>query len=379
MSAEADGDLRSEEGTFDRRKFLRRMAGGAAVATPLLIAGRSNSPSGAQSSCLPQPSSTVTSEQNLNGNAAVAGSQATYSRGDHSHGTPRPRHPQSGSHFIDFGSAPGYIQLGSNRAGGDFTTAYIRSTVDYGDAALQFVGPVGANGWGRPVLDMYGRSDGSVWYILYNDRDVNGAYGNSGGQNAPSYFDMNDCRLLVRRGFQKTWGEQGLISEGYGVQAGLAAHSPSYFQATIWKIYGPLGQIWEARDSHDVGFIDVKARGFITMSTRREKQNIRSLEPTREKLANLRPVRFNTPPTPDTEGRFPDSGPIHKNNTKDRLGLIAEEVAPFFPEAISWGEDDSTEGIDYAAIVAALVKSHQELSGEVAQLKIEVANLRASK
>ena len=86
----------------------------------------------------------------------------------------------------------------------------------------------------------------------------------------------------------------------------------------------------------------------------RLKRNIETIELGLDKILQLNPVKFNW-----VDG-FAEDG-------KDMLGFIAQEVKDFIPQAYVQSEDFI--GLNYNAIVAALVKSVQELEARIKQLE----------
>jgi hypothetical protein len=61
---------------------------------------------------------------------------------------------------------------------------------------------------------------------------------------------------------------------------------------------------------------------------------------------------------------------INEDNTEKHLGFIAQEVKKFIPQAyVESGVENKFIGLNYNAIVAALVKSIQELESRIKQLE----------
>lgn len=405
------------------------MAGGAAVATPLIIVSRDPHPASAQTSCGPPASSTVADERNLNGTASNAGAATAYSRGDHTHGTaplgngvsshqsygqtvgggtstnpsredhrhgtpslgsavisqqsygqtpwsgassfpsrddhrhgtPLSREPQAGTHHVGLqanaiaGPHPGLV-LASDRAGGDYSAGVIWAQ----DRVLKITGPVGANGHGRPALELHGNSDGSCLFQLYNDRDVYGAYGETAypAERSRVFFDCGNQDTT-------TYDRSLLRIHTTAYRGGISVHAGGV--APVWKAVSDH-ESWQAWNNAGTAFIPVRGSAFEVWSERESKSNLRDLESASDKVARLRPVRFNRPLTPLTDGSMPE-GSARRNGEADKLGLIADEVAEVVPEAVVWGADDKAAAIDYAMVVATLLKAHQELAEEVARLK----------
>jgi len=130
--------------------------------------------------------SSVVAENLFSGVVSSAGSAAVASKSDHTHGTPLPRHPQTGFPNVDFSG--GALSLG--RRSGEYSPALL-ATEDVTTYERLFVTcPVGVSGWGRATLDLWGVNDGSALIKFYNDLDVNGAYGNTAAASKPFGFAL---------------------------------------------------------------------------------------------------------------------------------------------------------------------------------------------
>ena len=110
--------------------------------------------------------------------------------------------------------------------------------------------------------------------------------------------------------------------------------------------------------------ITVNEQTIGASSDRRLKTNINPLPSTLSKILQLRPVSFQFK-DPTTYG----------SGTK--LGLIAQEVEPVFPEVVS--SDGDNYSVDYAAIVVPLIKSVQERQAQINDLKQELADLQTAR
>lgn len=117
----------------------------------------------------------------------------------------------------------------------------------------------------------------------------------------------------------------------------------------------------------DGGYIPYKASAFEVASSKRYKRNIRPLQTERQITAKmLNPVisepKQRNSVNPET-GKFIDTSTNRKNETAF-LSFIAEEVAQYAPEAVSWivsesGNLDSEpipDGIDVMAMVALVAQ-----------------------
>jgi hypothetical protein len=97
----------------------------------------------------------------------------------------------------------------------------------------------------------------------------------------------------------------------------------------------------------------------------RLKTNISSLPDTLSKVLKLRPVTFN----------WKDSS----RGTDTQIGLIAQDVAPLFPEVISTNPESGYLGVDYGALVPPLIKATQEQQAIINKLEQRLKTLESSR
>lgn len=112
---------------------------------------------------------------------------------------------------------------------------------------------------------------------------------------------------------------------------------------------------WEATNGLDTAYHRFGAAAFDVLSSMDLKKNIQTLPKGERmaKIAKLRPVSFKWRGWPKEDDA----------RQRDSHGLIAEEVAEIFPEAIAGG------GIDYAQITTHLIGAVQELEERIAALE----------
>ncbi len=109
---------------------------------------------------------------------------------------------------------------------------------------------------------------------------------------------------------------------------------------------------------------DIQYTGVITdISDKRLKTNVNPLaNGSLEKILKLRPVSFN----------------MKSDLTALEFGFIAQEVEEVFPDLVKTANDnDKTKSLNYVGMIAPLVKSVQELSVMVQELKKENELLKA--
>jgi hypothetical protein len=94
--------------------------------------------------------------------------------------------------------------------------------------------------------------------------------------------------------------------------------------------------------------------GAAAVSDRNQKRDIAPLRDSLERVLKLQGVSFQwTDP---------------KRGTGPQIGLIAQDVAAVYPEAVS-ETHDGTKGVDYSRLVAPLIEAVKALAAEVEALK----------
>ncbi|ABE64553.1 Complement C1q protein [Nitrobacter hamburgensis X14] len=104
---------------------------------------------------------------------------------------------------------------------------------------------------------------------------------------------------------------------------------------------------------------------YNALSDRRFKKNIHPADYGLAAIEKLRPVTFDwiSPTSPQLHNR--------------QLGLIAQEVQPLVPEAVSVANDPShTMSIAYSTLVPVLIKAVQELKADNDNLRAELRTVR---
>lgn len=105
---------------------------------------------------------------------------------------------------------------------------------------------------------------------------------------------------------------------------------------------------------------DPVADAWTTYSSRRWKRNIEPIEGSLNKVMNLRGVSFEW-----------------KENGKEDIGLIAEEVAEVIPEVVAFEENgEDAQSIDYSRLVAVLIEATKEQQKEIEGLIAEISELK---
>lgn len=108
--------------------------------------------------------------------------------------------------------------------------------------------------------------------------------------------------------------------------------------------------------------------GFVNASSARYKHDIQPLDSALDRVAALRPVRFTW-----NEGLDNTLGEMAG---KHDVGMIAEEVAEVFPDAVSCA-DGKIEGINYTSITAYAVQAIKEQRELLRQKDRQIEELNA--
>jgi len=135
-------------------------------------------------------------------------------------------------------------------------------------------------------------------------------------------------------------------STGY-VGMGVAADSATH-RLTLPNTAGAAGRI--------------KANAFVSYSSKRYKEDIKTIEEPIDTIMKLRGVTYKW-----------------KNSTKEDLGFIAEEVGTILPDIVDW----ETEGVDaysmdYTRLVPILVEAVKEQQKKISSLENKLKSDRRS-
>ena len=81
------------------------------------------------------------------------------------------------------------------------------------------------------------------------------------------------------------------------------------------------------------------------------KENVATLD-SADAIYNLRPVSFTW-----------------KNDQREDLGLVAEEVKNVYPQLVKSDGEGNALGVNYSKLTSVLIKAVQDLSARIAQLE----------
>ena len=230
------------------------------------------------------------------------------------------------------------IILGSNRTDnsnklcGIASYMYTNNKVSLLQASLSN----GANGL------YYGSADGAYRGIQTHYFYTNSNYNATTGHTLTMAVNSTNSTALVVYGNNSTGGTVNWISTKGSNESHLH--------------YGSNGD-WYIRPANNSGTVYVK--NYQAESDSRLKENIENIEYGTTEILQLRPRKFNW-----------------IGESIEQNGFIAQEVESIIPAFVKTGEmkinDDDEEGIkavDYNSIVAALVKTVQELEARIKTLE----------
>lgn len=240
---------------------------------------------------------------------------------------------------------------------------------------------------------------GNVRLRIATDEAAVIAYDTAGAEVARygllSHSDPGDYGLEVLSG--ATWVHVGDESVTWANIAGKPSWSSSATTLPASAITGAVASAAEAThaaqaDGSQYGFDNVVGGSSFyalwvgndggyhfgrNVSSIRYKENVRELTAGAGSLAELRPVIYDRKPTYRqalTADGLPAEGPaVLTPGAKGEFGLIAEEVAPVWPEVVTRfdnedGKGPVIDGIRYDLVGPRLIPYVQELQDQVASL-----------
>lgn len=110
--------------------------------------------------------------------------------------------------------------------------------------------------------------------------------------------------------------------------------------------------------------VTAKGQLGVVSSSRRYKEDIRSMGDSSDRLLKLHPVVFRYK-LPDENGQKPD-----------QYGLIAEEVAIVMPELVIYNEQKQPETVAYQSLAPLLLNELQKADRKIERMQTEIDELR---
>jgi hypothetical protein len=94
-------------------------------------------------------------------------------------------------------------------------------------------------------------------------------------------------------------------------------------------------------------------------SSERYKENIYTLDNALDKVTSLRGVSYN-----------------RKGDTKQEIGVIAEEVAVVLPEVLKYNSDGEPDSVSYGRLTAILIEAIKQQQNQIKELQNEIKTLK---
>jgi hypothetical protein len=230
------------------------------------------------------------------------------------------------------------------------------------------------------AIQMAAQTNNTLFDVFKYTQDVTGGMDSVGMHMAA---DSSEVSMEFLRG-ANTWVKMFANGEGGGVQFFMPDGSeymgvePSpFYNAGDMKMYdstqatsiivsslgmvsigtGVMGNILTVKRMSDT---DPIADAWTTYSSRRWKRDIEPIDGSLDKVMNLRGVSFEW-----------------KDNGKEDIGLIAEEVAEVIPEVVAYEENGiDAQSVDYSRLVALLIEATKEQQKEIEELKTEISEIK---
>ena len=149
-----------------------------------------------------------------------------------------------------------------------------------------------------------------------------------------------------------------------GGKVGIGTTTPAEELVVIGNIFAnediaALNDITAGNDFTATG--SATANAFFYSSDNRLKDDIKPIPNALEKALALEGVSF----------RWKESG-------EPSLGLIAQDVEKVFPELVGTNPETGLKTVEYGNIVAVLIEALKDQQAEIAQLRLEIDDLKSS-
>jgi hypothetical protein len=187
-----------------------------------------------------------------------------------------------------------------------------------------------ANDWYRNNAvneGLYNEATNNHWYSENSGRwtaagtnasygEISLRYGHQGTYKGSYYWDGSGIGLLNEQG---GWSVRCNYGSGYG--------------GTLYGSWTVTGTLTET-------------------SSTRYKTNIKTIESGLDKVLQMRGVVYN-----------------RKDNGKEEIGVIAEEMNEILPQVIQYNTESEIDSVSYSRIVGVLIEAIKELKQEINELK----------
>ena len=257
-----------------------------------------------------------------------------------------------------YNSALGYIALyknttGQQNAGFGTGALYTNTTGSYNSASGSFAlhdnttgSSNNASGYGALYKNTTGLNNNAMGVFAMGSNTTgsnNTALGQYAGYNATT--GSNNIEI----------GSRGSATDNNVIRIGSPGTQAATYIAGVSGINVTGGATVVVNSLGQLG---------VVSSSRRYKEDIRSMGDASDRLLALRPVTFRYKRA-DENGQKPE-----------QYGLIAEEVAKVMPELVVYNQKGQPETVAYQTLAPLLLNELQREHGQVVALQAEVAELR---
>ncbi len=257
-----------------------------------------------------------------------------------------------------YNNAVGYSALyhnttGLQNNGSGYVSLYANTTGNYNSGYGAFTLYANTAGTG---------SNATGYGALY--RNTTGTYNSAEGYFALGYNTTGGSNIAVGpyAGYNLTTGSsnidigsRGVAAETGVIRVGTQGTQKATYIAGVSGINVTGGATVVVNSLGQLG---------VVSSSRRYKEDIRSMGDSSDRLLALRPVTFRYKKA-DENGQKPK-----------QYGLIAEEVAKVMPELVVYNQKGQPETVAYQTLAPLLLNELQREHGQVEALQAEVAELR---
>ena len=113
---------------------------------------------------------------------------------------------------------------------------------------------------------------------------------------------------------------------------------------------------------------------LIEGSDAKIKTNIRDLEYSLDKVLQMRGVMYNQVEAPSENPQVEEENEDLKNDSRDHIGLIADELLTIVPEAVSYDTLTNLYGISYTRLIPILIEAIKEQNEMILDLQKKIEN-----
>lgn len=190
-----------------------------------------------------------------------------------------------------------------------------------------------------------------------------GTYQNSHSNLSSSYRHMTFTAHNYNQGFvwrDNTSGTNqagmslradGKLAVAYGVRIGFGENDTAN-QSSTYRLQ-VSGQIYSSSN-------------ITAYSDKRAKENIKPISGALDKVLDMQGVYYNMKKEHAAE---------HEDHTRQRIGVLAQDIQNILPEVVSYCEEDDRYSVDYGNITAILIEAIKDQQNIIEDLKSRIETL----